>query len=278
MACPDFLCIGAQKAATSWLAEMLRGHRQVWVPPIKELQFLNEFHNAKRFKWAQQHREVRALRGITAQTKKADPNYRAIEFYALAAQTPISFDWYERLFDFAPVDAVRGELTPGYALLSADAVRSVAERYPNLKIILLIRDPVERAKSSIIMRASRLKLLDNPIALNAAATEIAAEASVVEAGNYQSIIEKWSTQFSENSLLVLLSEELRSTPEACLTRVSEFLGVEGGGFLRDPKMIVHQGERVELGQKSLETIERKQSSNQEWYEQNKEQFSIRKRH
>src|SRR5687767_2912048 len=34
---PDFLCIGAQKAATGWLYDQLSWHPQVWVGPLKEL-------------------------------------------------------------------------------------------------------------------------------------------------------------------------------------------------------------------------------------------------
>ncbi|MBK7919375.1 MAG: sulfotransferase [Chloroflexi bacterium] len=33
---PDFLCIGAQKAGTTWLYQALRQHPQVSMPPIKE--------------------------------------------------------------------------------------------------------------------------------------------------------------------------------------------------------------------------------------------------
>lgn len=38
---PGALCIGAQKAGTSWLAHMLGQHPQIWVPPFKEAHFFN---------------------------------------------------------------------------------------------------------------------------------------------------------------------------------------------------------------------------------------------
>jgi hypothetical protein len=38
---PDFICVGLQKAGTRWLYQQLRGHRDFWMPPIKELNFLN---------------------------------------------------------------------------------------------------------------------------------------------------------------------------------------------------------------------------------------------
>ena len=39
---PDFLGIGAQKAGTTWLHTNLRPHPQIWMPPIKELHYLDK--------------------------------------------------------------------------------------------------------------------------------------------------------------------------------------------------------------------------------------------
>ena len=39
---PDFLCVGAQKAGTSWLYKQLSGHPDFWMPPWKELHYLNQ--------------------------------------------------------------------------------------------------------------------------------------------------------------------------------------------------------------------------------------------
>ena len=49
---PDFVCVGPEKTATGWLYKMAGQHPEVWVPPIKELRFLNEgnavpHHNLK---------------------------------------------------------------------------------------------------------------------------------------------------------------------------------------------------------------------------------------
>ena len=39
---PDFICIGAQKAGTTWLERNLRGHPQVWLPPVKAVRYFND--------------------------------------------------------------------------------------------------------------------------------------------------------------------------------------------------------------------------------------------
>jgi len=38
---PDFLGIGAQKSGTTWLYQNLAAHPQIWMPPVKELHYLD---------------------------------------------------------------------------------------------------------------------------------------------------------------------------------------------------------------------------------------------
>ena len=45
---PDFLCVGAQKAGTSWLYRQLEPHPDFWMPPLKELHYLDSLHRTKR--------------------------------------------------------------------------------------------------------------------------------------------------------------------------------------------------------------------------------------
>ena len=39
---PNFLYIGAEKAGSSWIYEILREHPQVYVPPAKDIQFFDK--------------------------------------------------------------------------------------------------------------------------------------------------------------------------------------------------------------------------------------------
>ena len=45
---PDFLCVGAQKAGTSWLYRQLELHPDFWMPPVKELHYLDNLNRTKR--------------------------------------------------------------------------------------------------------------------------------------------------------------------------------------------------------------------------------------
>ena len=70
------------------------------------------------------------------------------------------FDWnfhrplhgYARRFADAG-DRLPGEITPGYGMLSPDRISFVARVLPGVRLIYLMRDPVERAWSQVVMNA-----------------------------------------------------------------------------------------------------------------------------
>ena len=101
---PDFICIGVQRAGTTWLYECLKEHPEVFVPETKELHFFND-------------------------------NYeKGIEFYS-------------NFFEAAdPANQVIGELTPNY-YHDENALKRIYDVLPNVKIILVLREPVSRAYS-----------------------------------------------------------------------------------------------------------------------------------
>src|SRR5205823_8042934 len=63
---------------------------------------------------------------------------------------PMDLGRYASLFRYKG-ELLSGDITPAYATLSKDAVRDIAGSLPDLKIILLIRDPVSRMVSLLSM-------------------------------------------------------------------------------------------------------------------------------
>ena len=63
----------------------------------------------------------------------------------------IDLAWYGQLF--APKgSSMTGDITPGYSTLQDELVSDIARAFPNLRIVFLIRDPVERFWSQLAMR------------------------------------------------------------------------------------------------------------------------------
>src|SRR5881392_974581 len=135
-ACPDFLCVGAQKGGTSWLYRQLEPHPDFWMPPVKELHYLDNLNRTKRFRppRTRDERDVCFLESIKN----------------LSAQPYIDFESYGQLFRHkGPL--LSGDISPAYSTLSDEIIERVVNYFPNLKVIFLARDPVERAWSQLSM-------------------------------------------------------------------------------------------------------------------------------
>ena len=135
-ACPDFLCVGAQKAGTSWLYRQLESHPDFWMPPIKELHYFDQLNRTKRFHPPRcgDERDTSFLENME--------NLRD-RFY-------LDLESYGRLFCHkGPL--LSGDISPAYSTLNDEIIERVVDRFPSLKVIFLARDPVERAWSQLSM-------------------------------------------------------------------------------------------------------------------------------
>ncbi|UYM18511.1 sulfotransferase [Endozoicomonas euniceicola] len=276
MASPDFLCIGAQKAGTTWLDKMFKGHPDIWTPPVKELQFFNEFYNKAAYPWTQKHRESHAVNAIRYAVNEKQPNWEKIKLAMHIASENIGFDWYEKIFDYAPEGVVKGEMTPEYSLLNEKHVKEISEKYPKLKIIFIMRDPVERALSGIRMRMkqqgfnadSKQEDIDNFV------IEAASNWDVIQRSNYSFIHKTWSDYFDSESCLFLLSSDLRNNSKKALIKVGGFLGVDYNKFKFNPDEKVHVGMRFNISENAILEVRKKQEDNTEWMEENSDLFKI----
>lgn len=101
---PDFLIISPPKTGTTWLAENLRAHPDIFIPEEKELHYFTAY-------W--RHFDI---------------------------------SWYLKFFENA-VRLQKGEASTGYGALPRFAVELIYRLNPKMKLIYLIRHPVERTWS-----------------------------------------------------------------------------------------------------------------------------------
>jgi sulfotransferase family protein len=161
-----FICIGAQKAGTTWLYEVLRGHEEIGLPPIKEVHyfdnlFLNEKHYANRVRAltraSQKYLNKLLQTGIDPHFAKGHALAEArrfqdlVDFFAIRSDD----DYLRYLMKYAMGKSAYGEITPSYALLPREGFSRIHQLIPNVKIIYIMRDPVSRCWSQIKMDASR---------------------------------------------------------------------------------------------------------------------------
>jgi hypothetical protein len=132
------------------------------------------------------------------------------------------YAWYEQQFANKPGAKAVGEISPSY--FNEASVPARAKLYsPDLRILLSLRDPVERALSQHrhLIRIGTVSgpdysfekaLADNP--------------SYIDQGRYATHLSRWLATFPKNQVLVVLMEDIRTTPEGTARKVYEFLGID----------------------------------------------------
>lgn len=129
--------------------------------------------------------------------------------------------WYERHFAPGLGRPIRGETSPSYFYHPAAPAR--AKLYePALRVVVVFRDPVERAYSNHLheLRAGHLPadatfeegLVNNPC--------------YVEQGRYATHLAAWLDAFPREQVLALIMEEVVADPAAAMGALHAFLGAD----------------------------------------------------
>lgn len=179
---PTFLVIGAMKCGTTSLYYYLAEHPQIGMSRRKETDFFLETHG----NW---HR---------------------------------GRDWYAQQF---PEEApARGECSPNYTKrhLFGGVASRIQSVCPDVKLIYLVRDPIERTVSHY--RGSRLQGREERSFEEAVAD--VERSNYVLTSRYHLQLQPYLDHFPERDLLVMSTEALRAAPQAALREVYRFVGVD----------------------------------------------------
>ena len=212
-----FMIVGAQKCGTSALAHFLSQHPEIGMASPKEVHLFD------------------------------GPGYSA-------RWTPEQIDErYGRRFEHCTGARILGEATPSYMFVP-EIAREIARYNPNLKLIVLLRDPVERAISHYYMEKARgrerrplwLALLREPFRLRRCRNgrvqgSETQRCSYRTRGLYSHQLRNLYRYFDSDQVLIVWSKELRERHDAVLRRVFAFLGVSE--HARVTPEIVFRGER-----------------------------------
>ena len=131
---------------------------------------------------------------------------------------------YQGLFVEAG-EKLAGEVTPAYARLPEERIAQVAAQYPDLKIIYLLRNPVERIWSHLNMVRKRREGFDE-----ADVPDLLARINERhrESSDYLGNLDRWGKFFPAEQIHIAFYEELRDEPQAFLDRLYAFLGLAAG--------------------------------------------------
>ncbi len=154
-----------------------------------------------------------------------------------------ALSWYRRFFPFQFSKSITGEATP-YYLFHPQVPYRVKDSLPNVKLIVLLRDPLERAYSHYSMEKRRgTETLPFEEALEREKERTRGEMekllreekyhssalqqySYIARGRYHEQLERWFRHFSWEQFLILKSEDLFQDPKGELAKVYDLLGVD----------------------------------------------------
>ncbi|AWP22856.1 sulfotransferase [Acidiferrobacter sp. SPIII_3] len=197
---PNLFIVGAVKSGTTSLYAYLRQHPDIFFPEMKEPHF---------FAQPAPSREQRHL----------------ITFVGDQAE-------YLRLYERSGDRRWRGDASPSY-LWSAQAAARIAEVSPEARIIIILRDPIERAYAQYLMDYSE-GAIDRPFfeALHRdwgrPDKGWGVSQLYVELGLYTGQIQRYRALFGGDRVLVLLLEDLKKDARGVLARIARFLDIPEG--------------------------------------------------
>lgn len=172
------------------------------------------------------------------------PEEKEVHYFDLNYQKGI--DWYTAKFSNSVKDstAISGEASP-YYLYHPHVPERVAKDLPEVKLIVLLRDPVDRAYSNYMLERKRnaepLDTFSQVVAMETKRTEGDEEQmkldptfigndfqrySYMKRGLYGQQLQRWFTYFPKDRFLLLKSEDFFTEPKAILTRIYDFLEIE----------------------------------------------------
>jgi hypothetical protein len=193
---PDFIIGGAMKSGTTSIHHLLGAHPDVFIPD-RELFFFDADDVA-------QHPQL-LRRGFVL------PDYDA--------ELDSRLDQYSGWFTGATDGQLVGEDTTTY-LASEKAPRRIAELLPGVKLIFVLRDPVDRAYSHYwhLVRHG-LAFFDFDTTLEHM------PGTIVQRGLYQAQLERYFSLVSRDRIHVVLFEEFRASPRGAVEKLRAFLGL-----------------------------------------------------
>lgn len=138
---------------------------------------------------------------------------------------------YLNLFKGATDEKAIGEASPGY-LVDSDSAKLIHDAIPTARIIILLRDPVERAFSHYLTRKTKgtvkqtfHELITNNI--NDRRKGVINEINfVLDPGLYTSNVKRFQDIFGIDRVKVLIFEEFIKEPKKTVKEILEFLGVD----------------------------------------------------
>ena len=192
----DFIGVGAPKCGTTWIAECLAEHPDVCFSWNKEPHFFNRDREYEKgldyyrtyFKNCENHAYRQAGHAYRQAGKK-----------------------------------LRGEYTVNYLYFDSAAER-IKKDFPDAKIIIALRNPIDRAYSNFRYEQSRVQIPDNISFENAVRQK--EYARFINYSLYSDGLKRYLARFPKENVLIVIYEDIKKDPLAFIQNIYRFVGAD----------------------------------------------------
>ncbi len=240
----DFFVAGPQRTGTTWLTHNLKLHPEIYQTTPKELLFFNRLrldqnkytYSYYNLKWRWLHKDPKFFVRQVARVGYYDfiktGNYRAnqLEWYLKF------FDIPEKIFrklnhdmqtlyqeDYRP--KIKGESSASYAVVDPEVIEEIVRINPDIKVILTLREPGERAWSHVKKDLMREAYRDFSEVPREKIIDFFEQDYTIRCGMYTQQIENWKAAVKEGNLFFYQHDDIQVRPVELLHEIFSFLGV-----------------------------------------------------
>jgi len=208
---PDFLCVGAHKAGTTWLYQQLDSHPDFWMPPVKELHYFDQLGRVQR---------------ATDPRCRDERDRQFLEkLKSLSAEPGVDLENYGRLFE-AKASLLSGDISPNYSTLNEEVIRQLVGYFPNLKVIFLARDPVERLWSHLSMEVHYRQIEPFDVTNIDEINRILSRRGMLLRSYPSAVVARWKRLVRPEQFRVYFFDDLQSNPAELRGSILRFLGAD----------------------------------------------------
>lgn len=211
---PNLLYLGPQRTGSTWLHSNLSRHPEVHLHRDKETFYFSTLGRPEAPRYRFDYLEDYLASFREGPLELVLKNYHALRRCGSFYQPK-----------------VRGDFTASYGVLSDAVIAQVIRFRPDLRGIVLVRDPVERAWSHA--KKDLVRDRDTPAGETETLAFLGSPEQLARA-DYRGIINRWRKHLAPGRLFVAPYSRIGSDPEALLDGINDFLGIRrlGGASKR----------------------------------------------
>lgn len=165
-------------------------------------------------------------RHLSQHEKITFPAGKEVHFWDLHYDRGV--EWYCSLF-VENGNKKNGEITPAYGHIAVERIRKIHHLNPSLRIIYIVRNPVERAWSSALMALERSEMAFEEASDQWFIDHFRSAGSLAR-GDYESCIRRWCSVFDRRQILIERYEFICESPREVLSRCCDQIGVDAQMF------------------------------------------------